>query len=176
MLFAGVAGIFAILAILAMPMLVAAPKVLFGRSLSAIAPSLFPYVTLSLIAVLSAGLIMVAFITLKKSSHLTAQQAAAEIENDSGWTKTVIFFVLLTSYGLLLKPVGFLMSSFLIICATSIMLGNRNWLQIFLLAALAPICLYLIATRAMLVSLPELNQVELFYARGIDWVTQKVRP
>lgn len=175
-LFAGVTGLAAIVAMLAMSSLVAAPKLLFGRSLSAIAPSLFPHITLTLIALLSAGLIFLACISLRNSSHLPVEEASAETANDSGWTKTVIFFVLLAGYGLLLKPVGFLISSFLVICATSIMLGNRNWFQVLLLAAFAPICLYLIATRAMLVSLPELNQIELLYAQAFDWVTGKVRP
>lgn len=174
-LFAGIAGSAAIVAILTMPLLVAAPKLLFGRSLTAIAPSLFPYVTLALIALLSAALILLSWHSIRNSAHKPVQDAAV-IENDSGWIKTVIFFVLLTGYGLLLKPIGFLISSFLVICASSVMLGNRNWLQIFLLAILAPICLYLIATRAMLVSLPELNQIELWYAHGFDWVTGKVRP
>ena len=172
-LFAGVAGIAASVAMFGMSSLVAAPKLLFGRSLSAIAPSLFPQITLALIALISASLILLASISLRQSTKLPLQEAAAENINDSGWTKTVIFFVLLIGYGLLLKPVGFLISSFLVICATSMMLGNRNWLQILLIAALAPVCLYLIATRAMLVSLPELNQIELFYAQVFDWVTGK---
>jgi len=179
-LFAGVAGLAAVVAMLAMPLLVAAPKLLFGRSLTAIAPSLFPNVTLALIVILSAGVILLSCITLRKSAHLPLQETPAEDlseeEDNSGWTKTVIFFVLLTGYGLMLKPVGFLISSFLVICATSLMLGNRNWLQILLLAILAPIILYLIATRAMLVSLPELNQIELWYAQGFDWVIGKLRP
>lgn len=176
-LFAGAWGLAAIAAILSMPLLVAAPKLLFGRSLSAIAPSLFPYITLSLIAVLSVLLIVFSLIKGKDNDSQNRQTVDEDDSeaNDSGLVSTGIFFALLTGYGLLLKPLGFLISSFLVIGATSLLLGNRNLLQILLLAFLAPICLYLLATRAMLVSLPELNQIELLYAHSIDWLTSRFK-
>jgi len=170
-LFAGVAGLTATVAILSMSQLVASPKLLFGRSLSAIAPSLFPYITLALIILLSAALILLNLVRTRVTNSVPDQPDDAALDTNSSWLKTAAFFVLLTVYGLLLKPVGFLISSFLIISTISVMLGNRNWLQILLLAVFAPICLYLIATRAMLVSLPELNQIELGYASVVNWVT-----
>lgn len=173
-LFASVAGLIAAVAILAMPQLVAAPKVLFGRSLSAIAPSLFPYITLALIAFLSAVVILLSWYSFKQPKMFTEKAEYAESEINAGWGKTGAFFVILTGYGFLLKPVGFLISSFFVISALSLMLGNRNWLQILLLAILAPIGLYLIATRAMLVSLPEISQIELWYAHTISWLTDRV--
>lgn len=173
-LFAFIVGIAASLAVVGMPKLVAAPKVLFGRSLTAIEPSLFPYVTLSIVVLLAIALILVSWRSAVKTAKIPTQSDEVELDSNSGWIETAIFFVLLTSYGLLLKPIGFLISSFLVISAISILLGNRNWLQILLLAILAPICLYLIATRAMLVSLPELNQIELWYANAINWVMDRV--
>jgi len=161
----------ATLAILSMSQLVAAPKLLFGRSLSAIAPSLFPYITLALIIVLSAALILLNLVSARIKNSVPDQPDDTALDSNTGWLKTAAFFVILTVYGLLLKPIGFLISSFLVISTISVMLGNRNWLQIGLLAVFAPICLYLIATRAMLVSLPELNQIELAYAGVVNWVT-----
>lgn len=179
-MFASVAGLTATMAILTMPKLVAAPKLLFGRSLSAIAPSLFPYITLVLIALLSAGIVFLSWISIRKSLALPTEGiesiAKDEIESKNIWLKTALFFFLLTAYGLLLKPIGFLISSFLVISATSLLLGNRNWLQVLLLAIIAPVCLYLIATRAMLVSLPEINQIELWYANAISWATDRFSP
>lgn len=156
------------MAVLAMPHLVAAPKVLFGRSLSAIAPSLFPYITLALILLLSATLVLLCFLRNRQSTSLETDIDDDAIVDKTGLVKTGLFFIFLTAYGLCLKPIGFLISSFLVISAISLMLGNRNWLQILLLAILAPVCLYLIATRAMLVSLPELNYIELWYANAIN--------
>ena len=82
--------------------------------------------------------------------------------------KVAVFFITLVMYGILLKPIGFLISSFLVISALSLLLGNRNLVQILLVALLCPVVLYLLATRGMLVSLPELNQIELFYANIIN--------
>jgi len=167
-LFAGIGGVAAVAAVSAMPLLVAAPKLLFGRSLSAISPSLFPYLTLALIALLSASIVLLSWLNARKTTTHTTDDPVSIQDADSGLTKTIVFFALLAGYGLLLKPAGFLISSFLVISATSFMLGNRNWIQIFLLALLAPVFLYLIATRAMLVSLPELNPIELWYAKVIE--------
>jgi len=175
-LFAGLCGLAAAAAILAMPHLVAPPKLLLGRSLSAIPPSLFPYITLALIALLSVPLVVLSAHSAKTATQQTLSVDVTASENKAGLIKTCLFFVLLTGYGLLLKPAGFLISSFLAISATSLMLGNKNWLQILLLAILAPICLYLLATRIMLVALPELNQIELWYADAIDWVKSRIAP
>lgn len=172
-LFASVTGVTALLAILAMPFLVAKPKLLFGRSLSAISPALFPYVTLFSIVLLSVVLVLVSWRSLSRSRHLPDNQAtldSAQVEgaSENDWLRKGAFFFLLAGYGLALKPLGFLISSFVVITATSVMLGNRHWLQIILLAICGPVCLYLIATRLMLVSLPELNTIELFYSAIIS--------
>jgi putative tricarboxylic transport membrane protein len=170
MLFTAVTGLIAAAAIITLPYLVAAPKLLFGRSLSAIEPALFPYITLGLIVALSIILLVLNWRSAAASIEMSAQEDA-DGEDDTAWLKTSLFFILLICYGLLLKPAGFLISSFLAISITSVMLGNRNWPQIIVIAVVAPACLYLLATRAMLVSLPELNQIELWYARVFDWVS-----
>lgn len=95
--------------------------------------------------------------------------AESSPDSDQSWPKKIGFFVLLISYGLMLKPFGFLISSSIVITGTSLLLGNRNIIQIILLALVSPVCLYLIATRAMLVSLPELNPIELFYSQVFNW-------
>jgi len=169
-LFASISGALAVAAIVSMPWLVAKPKVLFGRSLTAIPPSLFPYVALSLTVLFSALLI------LKTDTSRTNESGNLDHYATNDWAKKAGFFILLTGYGLLLKPIGFLLSSALAIALTSLLLGNRNWLQIALIAVLAPVCLYLIATRGMLVSLPELNSIELFYAQVINQVQAVIKP
>lgn len=175
LLFAAVTGVLALLGLLAMSFLVAKPKLLFGRSLSAIEPTLFPYLTLALIVVLSACLVSVVLYRLHRSRLRGALTDDAS-DNNQDWYKISGFFVLLVGYGLLLKPLGFLLSSCAVISAMSLMLGNRNWLQVAVLAVVSPICLYLLATRGMLVSLPELNQIELLYAQLIAWVSAGETP
>lgn len=168
--FAAISGLLAIAALFSMQHLVAAPKLLFGRSLSAIEPSLFPYITLSLIVVLAVSVIILSVFSLRRTKHSQAhiELANQEPEEHTGWMKTGLFFLLLTIYGALLKPVGFLISSFIVIFSVSLLLGNRNWIQIVLFALFAPIFLYLTATRLMLVSLPEINQIELMYTQALN--------
>lgn len=161
-------GIAALAAIVALPSLIAKPKMLFGRSLSAMEPSLFPQITLILVVAMSCLLIPFAIYGMLHTPKPLDDNPVALAITEKPAFKVAAFFVILVVYGLLLKPAGFLISSFLVISTLSLLLGNRNWLQIILFAILCPIALYLIATRGMLVSLPELNQIEFFYANIIN--------
>jgi len=167
LLFSLGSGVAALAALIALPSLVAKPKLLFGRSLSAMEPSLFPIIILSFALALS--LLTAAFALYAQFRSASAKDAGADTGADSGQTlfRVAVFFVTLLAYGLLLKPLGFLISSALVITVLSLLLGNRNWLQIGFFAVTSPICLYLLATRGLLVSLPELNVIELFYANII---------
>jgi putative tricarboxylic transport membrane protein len=136
--------------------LVAEPKVLFGRSLTAITPSLFPSIVLALLFLLS-GLHV-----------LSGVMARADDPNEGrlvGWRRGAVFFGVMTVYALLMEPIGFILSSALTIVVLSWFIGNRNVLQIALLAALAPVLLYIGATRLLAVSLPELVSVQLAIAK-----------
>ena len=46
--------------------------------------------------------------------------------------------------------------------------GNRSVVQIVAVSIISPIALYLVATRGLAVSLPELSSIEFFYARIFD--------
>lgn len=172
LLFSIASGLAALAAIIALPAMVAKPKLLFGRSLSAIEPTLFPYIILSMILVLSILAAVFAAIAHRRSQPATVAVSQSKLEitgeeselDGSPLFRVAVFFVMLVAYGLLLKPVGFLISSFIVITVVSLLLGNRNWLQIIPFALISPVCLYLLATRVLLVSLPELDVIELFYA------------
>ncbi len=171
LLFSIVSGLAALAAIVALPNLVAKPKLLFGRSLSAIEPTLFPQIILVLIAVLSVLAAIFAALALRRASSNGTHGSEADgpaidiTETDrNSLVRVALFFVMLVAYGLMLKPFGFLISSFIVITVVSLLLGNRNWFQIIPFALVSPVCLYLLATRVLLVSLPELNFIELFYA------------
>jgi len=168
LLFALVSGLAAVAAIVALPTLVAKPKMLFGRSLSAMEPSLFPKITLILIVVMACLLVPLAIHGMRQTRDTTENNTSSLPVTEKPFFKVTVFFFVLVAYGLLLKPVGFLISSFLVISTLSLLLGNRNWIQIFLFASVCPVVLYLLATRGMLVSLPELNAIELFYANIIN--------
>ena len=168
LVFAIASALAAVAAIVALPSLVAKPKMLFGRSLSAMEPSLFPYITLILIVIMSCLLIPFAIRGMLRTPPSVDNSAISLPLTERPIFKVAVFFITLVMYGILLKPIGFLISSFLVISALSLLLGNRNLVQILLVALLCPVVLYLLATRGMLVSLPELNQIELFYANIIN--------
>jgi len=137
--------------------LVAAPKLLFGRSLTAIPPSMFPMIVLGLLLVLSLALLVLHF------------RNPPEIDDGpnglEGWRRGAVFFGIMTLYALTMVPLGFLISSAITTALLSWMIGNRVIWQIAILSLVAPILLYLAATRLLAVSLPELNAIELFVAR-----------
>jgi len=171
LLFALASGLAAVAALVALPALVAKPKMLFGRSLSAMEPSLFPKITLILIVVMACLLVPLAIRGMLRTRESIGNETHSLPLTEKPAFKVTVFFIVLVAYGLLLKPAGFLISSFLVISTLSLLLGNRNWIQIFLFASICPVALYLLATRGMLVSLPELNSIELFYANIINSFT-----
>lgn len=137
--------------------LVAPPKMLFGRSLTAVAPTMFPSIIFTFLAMLSTVILVM---LNKRGGHV----------NESGLTRTerlrgLIFFGIMTLYALTMEPFGFLVSSATAIILLSLQMGTRSWLQISILSLCGPVMLYLAATRLLAVSLPELNVIELFYAR-----------
>jgi putative tricarboxylic transport membrane protein len=137
--------------------LVAPPKLLFGRSLSAIAPSLFPSIILASMALLCTGVLVQ--LNLKGGHEVEAGLSPQE------WQRGAVFFGIMTLYALTMQPIGFLISSVTAVVLLSLHMGNRSVVQIALLALLGPVLLYLASTRLLAVSLPELNLIELGYAR-----------
>lgn len=141
--------------------LVATPKLLLGRSLSAIAPSLFPTIILGLLALLCA--IQLFLLNLKDSHGSEGGLTRRE------WLRGSGFFGIMALYALTMQPFGFLISSAIAIALISWQLGNRSIVQTLILCFVAPVLLYLAATRLLAVSLPELNVIELAYARLLGW-------
>jgi len=149
--------VLALLALAFMDSLVAPPKLLFGRALSALAPSLFPRIIISALAILC-GL-----------SLIKALRDDAE-NRESGpglrqWLRGIAFFAVMTVYALTMEPMGFLLSTALAIALSTFLMGNRSPVQMLVLSFVPPVGLYLAATRLLVVSLPELDLIERAYAR-----------
>jgi len=149
--------VLSLLGLVFMDALVAAPKLLFGRALSDLAPSLFPSIILSLLALLCALLL---FLIAMEGGHKD-QGALSNRE----WRRGIGFFGIMILYALTMQPFGFVTSSALAIALMSWQMGSRSVVQTVLLSLVAPVALYLAATRLLAVSLPELNAIELAIAR-----------
>ncbi|MDA8584855.1 tripartite tricarboxylate transporter TctB family protein [Rhodobacteraceae bacterium] len=149
-----------ILGVVFMTQLVAAPKLLFGRSLTAIPPTLFPTLILGTMAVLAIAL----FYSLRGSLLSTVSKTFEE----GALLRVVMLFGVMIFYALMMEPLGFFISSALSMCAVAWLAGNRSILQIIVVSIVSPVALYLISTRGLAVSLPELSSIEFFYARVFD--------
>ncbi len=136
--------------------LVAEPKVLFGRALTAITPSMFPSIVLALLFILCAILVALQF---RSPPDLDGPRGIV------GWRRGVVFFAILTVYALLMVPIGFITSSAIATAVLSLFIGNRSIVQVALLSIFGPFLLYLSATRVLAVSLPELNAIEVAISR-----------
>lgn len=147
----------AVLSVIFVGSLVAPPKTLLGRSMTAILPSLFPNLILSMLALFCA-VFLFRWFTSPPPDQLLGFSA-------QGWPGGVAFFAVLTFYALVMKPFGFFLSTAVTLAVLSWLVGNRTIWQIILISLLAPVVLYLIATRLLAVSLPELSTIEFFYAR-----------
>lgn len=147
----------ALLGLVFMGYLVAPPKLLMGRALTAIMPGLFPGITFSGIALLCALFLF--------SLRGAAGQEKGTAPTSSEWQRGIVFFAIMVLYALTMEPIGFLLSSALAIALLCLQMGSRSPVQIVLLSGLSPVLIYLAATRLLAVSLPELNAIELFYSR-----------
>lgn len=144
------------LSLLCLGSLVAEPKVLFGRSLSAISPSLFPMLVLTALAVLSVIALVLQLRGL--SDDEGGSMSATE------WARATSLFGIMLLYALILSKVGFLISTIIAISLISRLMGARSVPQIAAVAIVGPVLLYLASTRLLAVSLPELDVVESIYA------------
>lgn len=153
----GLLAVIGIGGLLFMGQLVAAPKVLFGRSLTAIPPSLFPMLVLAAMAILAVLLLYNLRGTLLSEESRTFEPGALG--------RVVALFGVMLFYALTMVPFGFFISSCLSMAAVAWIAGNRSILQICLVSVISPIALYIVSTRGLAVSLPELSSIEFLYAR-----------
>lgn len=157
---AGSLALLGILGVAFMSRLVAEPKVLFGRSLTAIEPSLFPALVLGSMAVLASLLLYSLRGSLLAEVSKTFEEGAL--------LRVVMLFAVMVFYALTMAPLGFFISSAVSMATVAWIAGNRSILQICAVSVLSPIGLYLISTRGLAVSLPELSSIEFLYARVFE--------
>lgn len=150
-----------VLSLIFMQYLVAAPKVLFGRSLSPIAPSLFPTIVLILMALMCAGALWMirSGVVAEQSERMTWKE----------WVRAITLFGIMILYALTMKPFGFLISTAIATTLISLHMGARNVIQIAAVALIGPVALYLAATQLLAVSLPELDVVEKTYSSILSY-------
>jgi len=71
-------------------------------------------------------------------------------------TRVGVIFLICLGYALLFEPLGFILSSGLMVLATTVFLGNRHVPMILGVVVGAPLIVYYLFTWALKVSLPEI--------------------
>jgi len=139
--------VFSITAFILIPHQIEKPKLFMGRSLSTLTPSLFPRISIIALFILSV-------FYLFHSTHLNEKNRFKELGVGS-FTRVIVTMVVFIGYALLFEPLGFVLSSALMVAILTFYYGNRNILVTLLVVVGAPLAIYFIFTHTLQVSLPE---------------------
>ena len=139
--------VFSIVAFLLIPYQIEKPKLFMGRSLSNMTPSLFPRLSI-------VGLFILSVWYLIHSFQLNEKNLFKEL-GASNYIKGVVTLAVFMAYALLFEPLGFVLSSALVVGFLTIYYGNRNLIIVFIVLTGIPLVVYFVFTRLLKVSLPE---------------------
>ena len=122
------------------------PKLLLGRSFMDMEPTLFPRLATIGLCIMSAILFLV--------SVRNPEENPFKVMSLKSYAQMARFIFILYIFAVLFEPLGFLISSTIVVGALSYFLGNRNPYTLGLLALSVPTAIYFVFTRLLLVSLP----------------------
>lgn len=139
--------LFSIFLYLVIPSEVEQPPVLFGTTSAALDPAFFP-------RLVATCFLIVGLWYLRESFRLNDANGFRSLKRSNyvsiGFT-TVMFIV----YASILQPLGFILSSALVVAVLSIFYGARNWASIVIVAVGVPAIVYVVFRRVLTVALPE---------------------
>ncbi len=139
--------LFSIFLYLVIPSEVERPPVLFGTTSAALDPAFFP-------RLVATCFLIVGLWYLRESFRLNDANGFRGLKRSNyvsiGFT-TVMFIV----YASILQPLGFILSSALVVAVLSIFYGARNWASIVIVAVGVPAIVYVVFRRVLTVALPE---------------------
>lgn len=148
----------AVAALLGGPWLIAEPPIALSRDISPLNPRLFPSIVLvGIIAV------AVAFVINRARGADAIWDEAEPVAADrdpAGLKRLLLFLGLVVAAALVLEPLGFLTTMFVLMVATSLLVGNDNVWQIIGISIGLPLTIYVIVTHFLRTSLPELDVLE----------------
>lgn len=139
--------LFSIIFYILIPYQIAEPKLLLGRHLSDMKPTLFPRVAFG-------GLIFLSILYLILSFRLKEKNLFKAVEGKM-YIRVAVSFLIFLCYALVFESLGFLISSMLLIGTLAPFYGYRK-IFIFIPVLIGiPLAIYLIFVRVLRVSLPE---------------------
>ena len=129
------------------PYQIAKPKLVMGRALMGLKPTLFPRLA-------TFGAILISIWYLVISFKISEKNLFKEV-NKNTYFKVFVSLIVFIVYALLFEPLGFVLSSFLVAGTLSTYYGNRNVLIGLVVSVGVPIGIYYVFTKLLTVSLPE---------------------
>ena len=128
------------------------------RNLLAMSPRVFPYlILLSTVAV--AG-IFLGFRMRAVGAGTAAAGTADKRTSRTAMLRQLAFLVISVSCALVLGTLGFLITMFILMASTSVLVGNRNPVQILGISILIPLGFHIAVTHVMRTALPEIDLVQ----------------
>lgn len=126
---------------------IAKPRLVMGRSLTALDASLFPYIALGALLLLS---LLFLYRCLKGEQKVQSFEFTL-----ANFSRTLICLSIFLAYALLMNLIGFIAASGLTLFALTTYFGNRRWVLGIGVSVLFPVVIYYIFLNAFQVYLPE---------------------
>jgi len=144
---AGGCVLFSIFLFLVIPSEVERPPVLFGTTSAALDPAFFP-------RLVATCFLIVGLWYLRESFRLNDANGFRGLKKHN-YISVAFTTVMFVVYASILQPLGFILSSALVVAVLSIFYGARHWLTILLVAIGVPAVVYVVFRRILTVALPE---------------------
>ncbi len=144
---AGACILFSVFLFLVIPSEVERPPVLFGASSAALDPAFFP-------ELVAACFMVIGLLYLRASFSLNDVNGFRGLKKDN-YASVAFTIVMFVVYASILVPLGFILSSALMVAVLSIFYGARHWTTIAFVAVGVPAIVYVVFRRMLTVALPE---------------------
>ncbi|MDD9998114.1 MAG: tripartite tricarboxylate transporter TctB family protein [Rhodospirillaceae bacterium] len=157
--FAAVALVLSVLALLFSGWLIVDAPIPLDRDLLAMSPRVFPYLILLGTVVVAA--IFLGFRIRDTGSESAVAVGTADVAASRATTvRQLVFLIISVACALLLNTLGFIITMFILMASTSVLVGNRRPLQILGISLAIPLGFYIAVTHVMRTALPEIDLVQ----------------
>ena len=157
--FAAVALLLSVLALLFSGRLIVDAPIPLDRDLLAMSPRVFPYLILLGTVAVAAIFLGIRVRDAGPESAVAAGTADAAASR-AATVRQLVFLIISVTCALLLNALGFMVTMFILMASTSILVGNRKPLQILGISLAVPLGFYIAVTHVMRTALPEIDLVQ----------------
>ena len=136
--------------------LIVDPPIPLDRDLLAMSPRVFPFIIL-----LGTVGVAACFVLMRAGEGAPPQAESADaVAPRVGLARQGAFLVIAVTCALVLNTLGFLITMFILMASTSVLVGNRNPVQILGISIAIPLGFYIAVTHVLRTALPEIDAVQ----------------